>query len=174
MSQAGIINVSGGGGGGSPIETLTGNNSTVHVTPTANNINIVGTGAVTVTGDIPSSTLTISVSDLGLTWTDESLSFNAAASNGYFILSAITATLPAVAAQGDTVEFIVDANQLFTIQANAGQRIRIGSAISSVAGTAMTNTDPLNLVPGSSVTLIYRATSQVWISGDNNGSWVLA
>lgn len=41
MSQAGIINVSGGGGGGAPIQTLTGNSGGA-VSPTANNINVVG------------------------------------------------------------------------------------------------------------------------------------
>ena len=41
MSQAGIINVMGGGGGGSPIETLTGDSGGA-VPPTANNINVLG------------------------------------------------------------------------------------------------------------------------------------
>src|SRR5208337_803963 len=39
---------------------LTGNNSTVHVAPTVGNINIVGTGLITVTGNAATHTLTIS------------------------------------------------------------------------------------------------------------------
>ena len=68
MSQAGIINVAGGGGGGSPVNTLTGNTGGA-VPPTANNINILGTGAVTVTGNPGTSTLTISLIDSILTGT---------------------------------------------------------------------------------------------------------
>lgn len=41
MSQAGILNTAGGGGGGSPILSVTGN-SGGPVFPTANNINLVG------------------------------------------------------------------------------------------------------------------------------------
>lgn len=41
MSQAGIINVAGGGGGGSPVQTLTGDTGGA-VPPTANNIFILG------------------------------------------------------------------------------------------------------------------------------------
>jgi hypothetical protein len=68
MSQAGIINVAGGGGGGAPVETLTGNSGGA-VPPTLNNINIVGSGGVTVTGNPGTSTLTISFSESGLTGT---------------------------------------------------------------------------------------------------------
>lgn len=59
MSQAGTVNISGSGGGGSPILTLTGNTGGP-VSSTANNINIVGSGTTTVTGTPGTSTLTIS------------------------------------------------------------------------------------------------------------------
>jgi hypothetical protein len=59
MSQAGSFN-SGGGGGGN-ILTLTGNSGGA-VPPTAGNINVVGTGIITVTGNPGTSTLTISSS----------------------------------------------------------------------------------------------------------------
>jgi hypothetical protein len=68
MSQAGIINIAGGGGGGTPIQTLTGNTGGA-IPPTGNNINIVGTGAVSVAGNIGTSTLTISLIDTILTGT---------------------------------------------------------------------------------------------------------
>ncbi len=41
MSQAGVLNIAGGGGGGSPIQTVTGDTGGP-VPPTANNINLVG------------------------------------------------------------------------------------------------------------------------------------
>jgi hypothetical protein len=68
VSQAGIINIAGGGGGGAPVETLTGNDM-VPVPPTGNNINIVGSGGVTVTGNPATSTLTITSGDTFLTGT---------------------------------------------------------------------------------------------------------
>ncbi len=49
MSQAGILNVAGGGGGGTPIQTLTGDDS-IAVPPTANNIFLLG-GSTSVTND---------------------------------------------------------------------------------------------------------------------------
>lgn len=60
MSQAGILNVNGGGGGGSPVNTITGN-SGGPVPPTANNINLLGSssGLLTVVGNPGTSTLTI-------------------------------------------------------------------------------------------------------------------
>ncbi len=63
MSQAGIINLAGGGGGGSPVQTLTGNSGGA-VPPTANNINTVGTGSITVVGVPGTSTLTAQLTGL--------------------------------------------------------------------------------------------------------------
>ena len=69
MSQAGIINISGGGGGGTPIQTVTGN-SGGPVSPTANNINIVGgvsnindSNGITVIGTPGTSTETITLTN---------------------------------------------------------------------------------------------------------------
>jgi len=63
MSQAGIINIAGGGGGGSPIFTLTGN-SGGPVPPTANNIFTVGSGSITTVGSPGTSTLTTQLTGL--------------------------------------------------------------------------------------------------------------
>jgi hypothetical protein len=61
MSQF-FINSSGGGGGGSAVQTLTGNTGGA-VPPTGNNINVLGTGGITVAGNQGTSTLTISLID---------------------------------------------------------------------------------------------------------------
>jgi hypothetical protein len=68
MSQSGIINMSGGGGGGTPVQTLTGNSGGA-VPPTGNNINVIGAGGVLVTGTPGTSTLTITSGDNLLTGT---------------------------------------------------------------------------------------------------------
>jgi hypothetical protein len=69
VSQAGIINVAGGGGGGAPIQTLTGN-SGGPVAPTANNINVVGgssivndANGITVIGNPGTSTETFTLTN---------------------------------------------------------------------------------------------------------------
>ena len=69
MSQAGIINVAGGGGGGSPIQTLTGDSGGA-VPPTANNINTLGNDStvnnangITIVGNPGTSTLTTTLTN---------------------------------------------------------------------------------------------------------------
>lgn len=69
MSQAGIINIAGGGGGGSPIQTLTGNTGGA-VAPTANNIFVVGgsstvndNNGITVVGNAGTSTETFTLTN---------------------------------------------------------------------------------------------------------------
>lgn len=52
MSQSGIVNIAGGGGGGSPIETITGNDG-VATTPLGNNINLLGLTVANATNAIP-------------------------------------------------------------------------------------------------------------------------
>ena len=89
-------------------------------------------------------------------WTDEAISFNAVAQNGYFVTATATATLPA-GNQGDMIAFEVDGvGSLLTIQAAGGQIIRIGKAVSAAAGTAVNN------FQGDSVTLVYRASDTSW------------
>ena len=69
MSQAGIINVAGGGGGGAPVETITGNDG-IAVPPTGNNIFLVGgslstnnTNGITTTGNAGASTETVNLTN---------------------------------------------------------------------------------------------------------------
>src|SRR5690606_494759 len=70
MSQAGSI--SGGGGGSGTLSTLTGNSGGA-VSPTGGNINVVGSGNITVTGNPGTSTLTIADSGgTGLTFDSDS------------------------------------------------------------------------------------------------------
>lgn len=61
MSQ--IYKPGSGGGGGSNVETLTGNSGGA-VSPTANNIDTIGTGSITVVGNPGTSTLTAELTGL--------------------------------------------------------------------------------------------------------------
>lgn len=90
-------------------------------------------------------------------WTDEATSFAAVKNNGYFVTANATATMPASPSQGDTIAFEVDsASGILTIQANTGQTIQIGKAVSASAGVAVSNFN------GDSVTLVYRASDTSW------------
>lgn len=93
-----------------------------------------------------------------ITWTDQAAPFTAATLNGYFITAALTATLPAAPAQGDTISFVLDTASALIIQANAGQTIRIGANPSSVAGTATSTSI------GDSITLVFRTADNFWFS----------
>jgi hypothetical protein len=225
MSQAGMA---GSSGGGSLLETLTGNSGGA-VSPTSNNINTVGTGSITIVGNPGTSTLTtqltgltnhsllvgagtatitklgvasngqlpigsagadpvlstltagtgisitngagsITISATGseMAWTDEAVSFNAAAGNGYFITAAsVVATLPGSPSQGNVISFAVDTTSSFEILANTGQVIRIGSAVSASAGNAVNN------ARGDSVTLVYRSSDTAWIATSVIGTWTI-
>ena|SRR5579872_5331495 len=166
MSQ--INNIGVPGGESAIVETLTGNSGGAVGPDASHNINVLGSGAVTVVGVPASNTLTISVSGTGLTWTDEAISFSAAASNGYFCTAALTATLPASPSQGDTIAINTVTSSNVVIQANTGQTIVLGLTSSTTAGTC-TSSDT-----GNSIELVYRSTGSTWRTLNEVGTWILA
>lgn len=105
---------------------------------------------------------------LPVPYIDQGVSTTVASNKGYFATAAITLTLPAAPAQGDTIDIICDTAGAVVIQAAAGQIIQIGSSSSSVAGT-QTST-----ATGCTVELVYRAADTKWISQGNNGTWTPA
>lgn len=103
-------------------------------------------------------------------WTDEATSFAVVAGNGYFVTGAATATLPSGAAQGNTVEFVVDGGVALTITANTGQYIQVGTAKSASAGTCVNAAS----TTGCSIKLVYRASDDIWFSvGGPQGTWTI-
>jgi hypothetical protein len=165
MSQAGIINV--GGDGAVVVETLTTLPSGTVVPPTANNINIEGSGGVVVTGNSGTSTITISIPASAVTWSDQATSFAAASANGYFVTATATATLPASPAEGATIIFVATSSGICTVTANTGQFIAIGTATSASAGTAASNKQ------GDSITLTYQTASTTWWGRGEQGTWTV-
>lgn len=110
------------------IATLTGNSGGA-ISPTAGNINILGAGGVSVAGS--GSTLTISVSGTGLSWTEVTGTSQAmAVNNGYVANNAglVTLTLPATAAIGATIQIAGKGAGLWIIAQNAGQVIHFGAS----------------------------------------------
>lgn len=152
--------------GGVTIDTITGNSGGAVGPDGSDNINLLGSGAITVSGNPATHTLTITVAGGGFPWTDTSGAFSPAVENGYFITGTATATLPAAPAQGDTIEFNVIAAVVLTLQANAGQRVRAASNLSSVAGTCFSDG-----IIGDSITLVYRTADTTWHAQDFIGSY---
>ncbi len=134
--------------------------------PSANNLNVLGGAGVSTSGS--GSTLTINVINDGFPWTDESVTFNAVAQNGYFCEGVLTVNLPAAPTQGNTIIIYVDSASVVTVQANVGQTVQIGMGQSSVGGTATSTAE------GSCLTLVFRSSDSEWHSIADNGSWTLA
>lgn len=139
MSQAGTID---NGAGGTGVETLTGNTGGA-ISPSANNINVVGSGGVNVAGNAGTHTLTISFSGTVFTWSVIVADQTVANGNGYFCNGASTLelTLPAVSNVGDTFKVAaMNANGWKIIQ-GAGQYIQYGNQTTTVgAGGTLATT----------------------------------
>lgn len=139
-------------GGATTIDTITGNSGGA-VGPTAGNVNIVGSGAITVTGNPGTSTLTISDTGGGLPWTVITVNQTAAINNGYIFNKASTLALllPAVAPVGSIIR-VTGINTATGIQITqaAGQQIFFGTGSTTLgAGGSLTSTairDSLELV----------------------------
>ena len=139
------------------VATLYEGNTGAGAVPVANVLNVVGVGNISV--DATGNNLTITQAGAGLTWNDRNASFAVSSNNGYFVSATSTATLPAAPAQGDVVEFaITSAGVTLTIQANAGQFIRIGTDISLVVGSTVGTT------VGDSISFTYQAASSTWFA----------
>lgn len=113
------------------------------------------------------NTITFTTAGAGFPWVDESVSFLASSTTGYFCTNSLTATLPPSPSQGDVISIYADTALSITIQANTSQFIQLGNAISSSSGSASC------LSQGNSITLVYRASSLTWNTTSVQGSWTL-
>ena len=113
-----------GGSGGSGVLTLTGNSGGA-LPPTAGNINIVGTGGISVAG--VGSTLTISDSTTTFMWSVVTTNTALTANNGYFAngVGRLTFTLPATGSIGDTIT-VCNMQGGWTIAQGTSQFIQFG------------------------------------------------
>src|SRR5262249_50683522 len=116
------------------------------------------------------STITITVVTDGFAWSEQNVSFNAAVEHGYYCNAALTVTLPPTAGLivGNTVIVYVDTASTVIIQANTGQQIQVGNSLSSVAGTADSNTQ------GALLELNFKPSDTTWHTISSMGTWTTA
>lgn len=145
-------------GTGPLVETLTGNTGGP-VGPNAGNINIVGTGDITVSGNAATNTLTISATDLA-SWNTISTSTVLAPNEGYICTGGgvLNLTLPPVSAVGDIIEITLDGSSGFILGQSAGQTIRFGNQVTTAGiGGSLTST-----AQGDSLRMVNSVTDLRW------------
>ncbi len=157
MSQITAVFQAGGSG---TVVTLTGNSGGA-VPPTAGNINVVGSGAITVTGNPGTSTLTITDTGGGIPWTVITVNQTAAINNGYICNKAgtLALALPAVSPVGSIIR-ITNINTAlgWQITQAAGQQVFFGNA-STTAGALGTLTSS---ALGDSIEIVCTVANLTW------------
>lgn len=117
------------------VQSVTGN-SGGPVPPTAGNLNLLGNGIITVTGNPGTSTLTISsTSSAAFVWNVASVSPTAMVSNnGYYSATGapIVFSLPLVAVFGEVIEVAGGTSTSWSITQAAGQSIVVGPTTTTV------------------------------------------
>lgn len=158
VAATGFVTLSGTVG-----KTITGDSGGA-LSPTANNWNILGLSGSKTSG--AASTLTIKSPPFSQVGASATSSLN----TGEFVTAAVTRTLPASAglADGDLFIYSCTTAGALVIQAVGAQKIRIGSLLSSAAGTATST------AIGDSLTLRFDATQGFLMAVCVIGTWVMA
>lgn len=160
MSQSGTYGVGGGGGGGD-ILNLTGNTGGAIAPDGGGNINIVGAGGLTVTGNAGAFSLTISSTGGGLQWFVVGVN-TAMTVNCGFVANAvgtIQLLLPAVAPIGSIVRVCGLTAAGWQVTQNAGQQIRFGNLLTTVgAGGSLAST-----LAGDTVEIVCVTANTGWL-----------
>lgn len=159
MSQAGSNNVK-----SIPSVATTYTTDSGVAAPAANNLNILGRSGSKTSG--AGSTVTVKSPpflQLGGSGTS-------ALNTGEFVTAACTRTLPVSAGllDGDLFIYTCTTAGVLVIQSVGAQKIRIGSALSSAAGTATSS------AIGDSLTLRFNATDGFFYAVSSMGNWLLA
>ncbi len=162
--QSGLTTTISLSGGGVAVEHLTGNSGGQLNPDGSNNFNILGLSGSKTSGS--GSTLTIKSPPFSQVGASATSSLN----TGEFVTAAVTRTLPASAglADGDLFIYVCTTANALIIQSVTAQKIRIGSLISSAAGTATST------AIGDSITLRFNATDGFFYAISVIGTWLIA
>jgi len=159
VAATGFVTLSATGVG----KTITGDSGGA-LSPSSSNWNILGLSGSKTSGS--GSTLTIKSPPFSQVGASATSSLN----TGEFVTAAVTRTLPVSAglADGDLFIFVCTTAGALVIQSVGAQKIRIGSLISSAAGSATST------AIGDSATLRFNATDGFFYAVSLIGTWVLA
>lgn len=159
VAATGFVTLSTTGAG----KTITGDSGGA-LSPTANNWNILGLSGSKNSGS--GSTLTVKSPPFSQVGSSATSSLN----TGEFVTAAVTRTLPVSAglADGDLFIYSCTTAGALVIQAVGSQKIRLGTLLSSAAGTATST------AIGDSITLRFDATQGFFMTVGSIGNWVLA
>lgn len=148
MSQAGILSES--SSAAADIETITGNSGGAVGPDGTFNVNLVGSGSISVAGNPGTNTLTISLSGSGFTWnTVAGTSQNISVENGYIPqnIALTTFTLPATGSIGQVFQIAGFGSGGWIIAQNAGQVIHFNATDTTVgAGGSIASTNRYNTI----------------------------
>ncbi len=151
-----------GGGGGGAVDFLTGDSGGPIGPDGTNNINIIGSGPITVSGNPLTNTLTIGSTFPFLTWSVIVANQMAVTQNGYFTNggSRVQVTLPNASVVGDT--FVVSAINTngWRIMQGSGQQIQLGDVLSTSGATGYIE----SIKNGDSVTLVCSVDNTNWVA----------
>ena len=134
------------------------------ISPSGGTFNLLGRSGSKINGS--GSTLTVKSPP----YSEQAASTTVTLNSGSFSSGVTTLTLPASAGllDGDLFEFVcIDASQL-TIQAVGSQKIRMGTLLSSAAGTAKSTSI------GDAVCLRFRASDGFFYATSIVGTWLIA
>jgi len=159
VAATGFVTLSTTGAG----KTITGDSGGA-LSPIANNWNILGLSGSKTSGT--AATLTIKSPPFSQVGASATSSLN----SGEFVTAAVTRTLPVSAglADGDLFIYSCTTAGALVIQAVGAQKIRIGTLLSSAAGTATST------AIGDSVTLRFDAIQGFFMAVGVIGTWLLA
>lgn len=147
--------------GGGDIEWLVGNVGAQVGPNGVSQVNLVGAGAVTVTGVPATNTLTWTIVASGLVWTRDVLAAVALGPDEGHIPTNVgltTYTLPAISALGTVIEIAGESAGLWRIAQGIGQKIFIGNLNTTTGiGGSVSSTDRYD-----SIKLICRVVNTTW------------
>ena len=134
-------------------------------TPSAGNLNVLGTAGATTTGS--GNTITIKTEGT-VAWNVISASQTLAINNGYICVGggALSLALPVVSTLGDTIRVALNGSTSFTITQAAGQQIKVSGSTSTlgVSGSVASTGS------GDTIELVCQVANTIWIAPSYNGN----
>lgn len=171
MSQINTYFTAGSIPPGTFVATLTGNAGGPVPPDGTNNINIFGSGAITVTGNAGTNTLTIiDTNPTGFTWSVIVADQTAVVQNGYFCEKAGTLhlALPISSNVGDIIEISNELTALgIQLTQIAGQQILIGNENTTAGVTGTLTSSQI----GDTLKIVCKVPNFIWRVTSVIGNW---